>query len=53
MAIGADDILYTVVGFLGTLFIMKSVRALRPSSAKNMSVSNTITSTGCSSCRGR
>lgn len=44
----SDDYLWIGVGFLGTLFIMKTFRTLRPASAKNMAVS----STGCSSCSG-
>ncbi len=33
-------LLYTGLGFIGTLFIMKSVRALRPASASSMSLSD-------------
>ena len=46
----SEDVLYTVIGFLGTMFIMKTFRAVRPSSAKNMSL---IPSTECTSCKGR
>ncbi len=46
----SDDYLWIGMGFLGTLFIMKTFRALRPTSAKNMAMP--VSSTGCSSCKG-
>lgn len=44
-----DDAMYLTIGFLTSLFIMKTIRALRPASAHDMSVK----SSGCSSCRGK
>lgn len=60
------DYLYVAVGFLGTLFIMKSIRALRPPSASAMAQLGDIlgnqsinyqpyklVKTGCSKCGGK
>jgi hypothetical protein len=43
----SEDVLNMTVGFLAALFIMKSVRMLRPASAHDMSG---MQSTGCTSC---
>lgn len=47
-----DDVMFLAIGFITTLFIMKSVRILRPSSAHDMSSIQTMKS-GCASCNGR
>jgi len=48
--LNAEDQLHIALGFLGALFVMKSIRILRPANAHDMSGMN---NTGCSSCRGR
>ncbi len=49
------SLLYAGLGFIGALFIMKSVRALRPASASSMFSSSTNQSHNfrCSSCRDK
>ncbi len=47
------SLLYMGIGFIGALFIMKSIRVLRPASASSMfNISpNQLYNSGCTSCR--